>query len=462
MRKTVVIDVVGLAPALIGEHTPRIKAFKDAGSMATIEAEIPAVTCSAQSTYVTGVRPNTHGIVGNGWYFKDECEIKFWRQSNKLVQAPKIWDKAREIDPDFTVSKMFWWYNMYSSADYSLTPRPMYPADGRKLPDVYSQPSDLRDMLQAELGQFPLFEFWGPRTTINSSKWIADASMWIDAKHDPTLTLIYLPHLDYGLQIHGPDVSKLATDLQEIDAIVGELLDYYIKRNPDTQILILSEYGIVPVDTPVHINRVLRENGLIAVREELGRELLDAGVSKAFAVADHQVAHVYVNDESSKDKVLHLLESISGIATILDEEGKREYALDHDRAGDFIVLAKQNAWFTYYYWLDDKRAPDFARTVDIHRKPGYDPAELFIDPDITNPTVHAGFRLLQKTLGFRYLMDLTPLDASLVKGSHGVMTAPEDGPLLISNTQDLSGSVQPDAVYQHIWQALTKEVSIPT
>lgn len=461
MQKTVVIDVVGLAPALIGEHTPRIKAFMDAGSMATIEPEIPAVTCAAQSTYVTGVRPNEHGIVGNGWYFRDECEIKFWRQSNKLVQATKIWDKARELDPNFTVSKMFWWYNMYSSADYSLTPRPMYPADGRKLPDVYSQPASLRDELQTELGQFPLFEFWGPRTTINSSKWIADASMRVDEQHDPTLTLIYLPHLDYGLQIHGPDVEKMAEDLREIDAVVGELLDYYLGRNPDTQILILSEYGIVPVDTPVHLNRVLRENGLIAVREELGRELLDAGACKAFAVADHQVAHVYINDDASRDKVRDLLESTHGVAKVLDGEGKRAYHLDHDRAGDFVVLAEPNAWFTYYYWLDDDRAPDFARTVDIHRKPGYDPVELFIDPDIANPTVHAGFRLLQKTLGFRYLMDLTPLDASLVKGSHGVLTAPEDGPLLISNQQNLSGHIAPQAVYDRIWEALTEQIAQP-
>lgn len=455
MQKTVVIDVVGLAPALIGKHTPRIKAFLDAGSMATISPEIPAVTCSAQSTYVTGVRPDEHGIVGNGWYFKDECEIKFWRQSNKLVQAPKIWEKARELDPDFTVSKMFWWYNMYSSADYSLTPRPMYPSDGRKLPDVYSQPASLRDELQAKLGQFPLFEFWGPRTSINSSKWIADASMYVDANHNPTLTLIYLPHLDYGLQIYGPDIEKMSGDLQAIDEIVGQLIDYYTGRNPDTRILILSEYGIVPVDTAIHLNRILRENGLISVREELGRELLDAGMCKAFAVADHQIAHVYVNDEASQEKVHNILKSTPGIARILDEEGKQEYHLNHDRAGDFIVLAEPDKWFTYYYWLDDHRAPDFARTVDIHRKPGYDPVELFIDPEITNPTIHAGWRLLQKNLGFRYLMDLTPLDATLVKGSHGVATAPENGPLLISDRNNLSGQILPGQVYNYIWEIMT-------
>lgn len=454
MHKTVVIDVVGLAPALIGEHTPRIKAFMDAGNMATIIPEVPAVTCSAQSTYVTGVRPNEHGIVGNGWYFRDECEIKFWRQSNKLVQAPKIWENARDIDPNFTTSKMFWWYNMYSTAEYTLTPRPMYPADGRKLPDVYSQPASLRDEMQAELGQFPLFEFWGPRTTINSSQWIADSSIKVDQKHDPNLTLIYLPHLDYGLQIHGPDLSKMANDLREVDTLVGQLIDYYQDRNPNTNIIILSEYGIVHVDTPIHLNRIFRENGLIAVREELGRELLDAGMSKAFAVADHQIAHVYVNDPDSMPLVRKLLEQTEGVATILDADGKRDYSLDHRRAGDLVVLSELNAWFTYYYWLDDNRAPDFARTVDIHRKPGYDPVELFIDPNLTNPMLHAGFRLAQKKLGFRYLMDLTPLDATLVKGSHGVPTAPEDGPLLISNSYELPKELQPEAVYNVIWESM--------
>lgn len=161
MNKTVVINVVALSPRLIGKHTPFLSQWIEKGKMATINPVLPAVTCSVQSTYLTGKWPETHGVVGNGWYFKDECEIKFWRQSNKLVQAQKVWEVAWKHDPSFTCANMFWWYNMYSSADYSVTPRPMYPSDGRKLPDVYSHPMDLRDRLQLELGQFPLFEFWG-------------------------------------------------------------------------------------------------------------------------------------------------------------------------------------------------------------------------------------------------------------------------------------------------------------
>jgi predicted AlkP superfamily pyrophosphatase or phosphodiesterase len=456
MQKTVVINIVGLTASLIGEHTPHIKAFRDAGNTAFITPQIPAVTTTAQSTYLTGVGADQHGIVANGWYFKDECEVKFWRQSNKLVTARKIWEHARESDPSFTVANMFWWYNMYSTADYIVTPRPMYPATGLKLPDVYSYPENLRSDLQQELGQFPLFEFWGPNASIRSTQWIANATKSVEKRHNPTLTLVYLPHMDYSLQKFGPDVAKVANDLREVDAMVGDLIAFYRGRNPQTQIILLSEYGITHVNRPIHINRVLRENGLIAVREELGLELMDAGVSKAFAASDHQIAHVYVNDPSVKERVRELLNTIPGIATILDERTKADYHLDHPRSGDFVALAEPNAWFTYYYWLDDAKAPDFARTVDIHRKPGYDPAELFINPDIRFPMLHVGRRVLQKKLGFRYLMDVIGLDATLVKGSHGVATAKEAGPLLITQS-DVAPQIQATDVYGVIWRALMPE-----
>jgi len=432
MQKTVVINVVGLTQKLIGQHTPYLSRWAQQGKQASITPVLPAVTCTVQSTYLTGKYPSEHGIVGNGWYFRDDCEVKFWRQSNKLVQSPKIWDIAREIDPTFTCANMFWWYNMYSNADYEVTPRPMYPADGRKLPDINSKPANLRPQLQTELGQFPLFKFWGPVTSIESSQWIANASKWVDAKEDPTLTLIYLPHLDYCCQKVGNHPDQISTDLQEIDRVCGDLIDYY--EATGAQVIVLSEYGITPVSKPVHLNRVLRQQGLVAFREELGRELLDAGASQAFAVADHQLAHVYVNDPAKIDHVKALLEQVDGVAKVLDEQGKRDYHLDHSRAGELIAIAEPDAWFTYYYWQDDAQAPDFARSVDIHRKPGYDPAEMFIDPAIAQPKLKIAATLLKKKLGFRTLMSFTPLDAGLVKGSHGGPTQElQDGPLLISN-----------------------------
>jgi predicted AlkP superfamily pyrophosphatase or phosphodiesterase len=436
MKKTVVINVVGLSARLLGKHTPQLQQWIAPGRIATIKPVLPAVTCTAQATYLTGQYPSEHGIVANGWYFQDDCEIKFWRQSNKLVQSPKIWDVARSLDPEFTCANLFWWYNMYSTVDYAVTPRPMYPADGRKLPDIYTEPADLRSTLQAKLGDFPLFKFWGPATSAESSQWIAASAKQIEEMYSPTLTLIYLPHLDYCLQKVGCQPDEIAQDLREIDAICGDLISYYEAR--DAQVIILSEYGVTPVDRPIHLNRVLRQAGLLQVREELGLELLDAGASQAFAVADHQIAHIYVNDLSCLGIVKQLLEQTDGVGLVLDEAGKQTYHLNHQRSGDLVAVANPNAWFTYYYWLDDKKAPDFARTVDIHRKPGYDPAELFIDPKIKLPKLKLGSNLLKKKLGFRYLMNVIPLDANLVKGSHGHLTpAAADCPLLMTRRNDL-------------------------
>jgi predicted AlkP superfamily pyrophosphatase or phosphodiesterase len=436
MRKTAVINVVGLTPAFIGSNTPRLEAFRSAGRSASIRPVLPAVTCAAQSTYLTGTLPSEHGIVGNGWYFREECEIKFWRQSNRLVQRPKIWERAREMDTGFTCANMFWWYNMYSSVDWAVTPRPMYPADGRKLPDVWAHPESLRGRLQSELGQFPLFQFWGPGSSIASSKWIADAARLVDQWNDPTLTLVYLPHLDYSLQKDGPDSPRIAAELRAIDTLCGELIDHFQARNAG--VVVLSEYGIGSVNRPVHLSRILRERGFLAVRDEMGKELLDAGVSRAFAVADHQVAHVYVNDPSCLADVRTLLEDTPGVAEVLDGDAKRANGIDHERAGELIAVAEPDAWFSYYYWLDDDRAPDFARTVEIHRKPGFDPVELFLDPTISLPKLRIGATLLKRKIGFRALLDVVPLDASLVRGSHGrVTTEINESPMLLTNRPEL-------------------------
>ncbi len=358
MKKTVVIDVVGLSSRLIGQHTPFLKKWSDQHNLSTIKPMLPAVTTAVQSTYVTGKWPEEHGIVGNGWYDHDECEIKFWRQSNKLVQAPKIWEKAKQADPTFTCSKMFWWYNMYSDADYSATPRPQYHADGVKQPDCYSHPAELRNELQQNLGTFPLFNFWGPGANIKSSQWIADASMIVDEKYDPTLTLIYLPHLDYCLQKFGLNFEEIGKNLSEIDQLAEKLVHHY--QAEDANIILLSEYGITDVSQPIHLNRAFRQHGLIQIRIEDGHELLDAGASKAFAVADHQVAHVYVNDNDKMSEVRSILERINGIELILDKEEQKEYHMNNRRSGDYVVMADEQSWFTYYYWMDDQKAPDFA------------------------------------------------------------------------------------------------------
>jgi predicted AlkP superfamily pyrophosphatase or phosphodiesterase len=448
MQKTVVIDIVGLSTSLIGEHTPFLKHYIQNKAVQTIAPMLPAVTTSVQSTYVTGKWPSDHGIVGNGWYDEADSEIKFWKQSNKLVNGDKIWDKAKQVDPKFTCSKMFWWYNMYSTADYSVTPRPNYLADGRKMPDCYSHPAGLRDELQRELGTFPLFQFWGPGANIQSTQWIADASVFTDKKYNPTLTLIYLPHLDYCLQKFGPDFSKIHNELREMDDVVKQLVTHYTQAG--ARIVLLSEYGITNVDRPIYLNRVLREKGLLGIRIERGLELLDAGASAAFAVADHQIAHVYVNDKTKRAEVRSILEKVPGVELVLDREEQKKHHIDHERAGDFVVMADARSWFCYYFWLDDKVAPDYARVVDIHKKPGYDPVEMFMTSKL-----RAAYKLFRKLSALRYVMDVIPLDATLIKGSHGrINTSTEFHPVLITDQPLDKKEVQSTEVYDVIWKQL--------
>ena len=489
MKRTAVINVVGLTESLIGEHTPKIRDFLRRGAKANVLPAFPAVTCTAQSNYLTGTAPSQHGIVANGWYHRELAEVQFWKQSNHLVHGQKIWDELRALDPTFTCAKLFWWYNMYSTVDYSITPRPSYPADGRKVFDIYTSPSTIRTDIKKDLGEFPFPTFWGPGAGIKTpqgepdacSRWIASSAKWIEEKHHPTLSLVYLPHLDYNLQRHGPfgvppsgdpletssrviarsaDRPKadlqtvnpaVIADLTQIDAIVGDLISFFEKRG--VQIILLSEYGITNVNWPVHLNRILRKEGWLTIKEELGLELIDCGASKAFAVADHQMAHVYLADLSLEQRVRELLEQTEGVERVLGSREKEELKINHPRAGNLIAIAKENAWFTYYYWLDDARAPDFARCVDIHRKPGYDPVELFLDPKMPAVKLKILWRLLQKKFGFRMLMDVIPLEATLVKGSHGrVPENPADFPIFISSRRELvpNGKVESTDVYHLI------------
>ena len=270
MNRTVVINVVGLTKSLIGEHTPNIKKFANSVRAVSFMPAFPAVTCTAQSVYLTGKDASSHGIVANGWYDREAAEVKFWKQSNYIVQGEKVWDELRSENPDFTCAKMFWWYNMYSSADYSATPRPMYPADGRKVFDIHTQPMDIREEIKSDLGDFPFPAFWGPAAGIASSKWIAESSKWIEEKEQPTLNLVYLPHLDYCLQQYGPNAAEVIPELKAIDEVVGELIDFYRQR--DVEVILLSEYGISKVDKAIHLNREFRKRGWIQVKDELGLE----------------------------------------------------------------------------------------------------------------------------------------------------------------------------------------------
>jgi predicted AlkP superfamily pyrophosphatase or phosphodiesterase len=433
MKPLLVMNVVGLTPGLL-RHTPRLAALGRAGFTAPLGTVLPAVTCSAQSTMLTGRLPREHGIVGNGWYFRDLAEVMFWRQSNRLVgcEQEKLWNAGRSrFGGGFSVATMFWWFNMHAAVEAAVTPRPVYPADGRKIPSIYTDPPGLKADLQGTLGRFPLFDFWGPRAGIRSSQWIAAATRRVMESVGPTVTLCYLPHLDYDLQRFGPDSPQAIAACRAVDGVAADLGDW--AANTGRTVVVLSEYGITPVSDGVHLNRVLRGAGLLRVQEvDLGWELLDAGASAAFAVADHQISHVYVRDAARIPEVRALLENTPGVAEVLDPAGIAAHGLDHERTGELVAVAAPGRWFTYYHWLDDDRMPDFARTVDIHRKPGYDPVELFLDPTIRFPQVKIAATLVKKTLGFRTLLDVIGTDASLVRGSHGRLPdTPEDGPVFL-------------------------------
>ncbi len=432
LRPTAVLNVVGLTSSLIGKHTPNLKAFLERNAHARLREPFPALTCSSQATMLTGLPPQEHGVVANGWYFKDLAEHGFWKQNNGLIQGEKVYETLRKRHADFTCAKMFWWYNMYAPVDWSATPRPHYPADGRKIFDIYTGPMELRDALVNVLGPFPFHAFWGPGAGIASSRWIAESAKWVQEYKNPTLNLVYLPHLDYCLQKFGPDAPQVPAELRAIDAVVGDLIAFFEKRG--VRVLVVSEYGITRVTRHTHPNRILRRAGLLEVRPSVTWEMLDAGASKAFALSDHQISHVYVNDKSKLNEVIALFEKEPGQRRVIHGEERKRFGLDHDRAGDVILMAEPDNWYTYYYWEDDAKAPDFARCVDIHRKPGYDPCEMFFDPANRLVKLRAVKALLKKKMGFRYYMDVIPLDPSLIKGSHGTpVDDPEGAPLLIGD-----------------------------
>ncbi|MEV0224857.1 nucleotide pyrophosphatase/phosphodiesterase family protein [Streptomyces sp. NPDC050704] len=434
-KPVVVLDIVGLTPRLL-RHMPAVAALADRGFQARLGTVLPAVTCAVQSTFLTGALPREHGIVGNGWYFRDVGDVLLWRQHNELVGGEKLWHTARRSRPDFKVANICWWYAMGADVDFTVTPRPVYYSDGRKEPDCYTYPPSLHDELTDRLGPFPLFTYWGPNAGMPSSQWILGAARQLFDEHRPDLSLVYLPHLDYEPQRTGPDSPETARAARQLDDAIRPLIDHLLAAG--ATVVALSEYGIAPAEQPVDINRALRKAGLLEVYTQDGMEYLDPWTSRAFAVADHQIAHVYVRDPADLAKAAEIVAGLDGVAELLDEEGKKAHGLDHERSGELVAVAEPGAWFTYYYWLDDARAPDFARQVEIHRKPGYDPAELLYDPDVPALKLRVVGQVARKKLGFRYRIRTVPLDPSGVRGTHGRLPDdPDYGPVLLCSEPDL-------------------------
>jgi predicted AlkP superfamily pyrophosphatase or phosphodiesterase len=416
-RRIAVLNVVGLSPDMIGPHTPHLAALAAGGHMAPLEPPLPAVTCSVQSSMLTGLPVRDHCVVANGWFERDLDEIRFWKQANTIVQGEKLWEAARRIDPSATTASMFWWFNMDSTADIAVTPRPQYLSGGRKLPDIWTNPPHLRQSLQEEFGTFPLFKFWGPGADITSSRWIAEASMRVEQLYEPAILLVYLPHLDYPLQRVGPSHESIPGELKAIDEVTGQLAAHCSERG--MEVLVLSEYAIDAVSDAVPINLALRNAGLLAVRNEEGGEHLDTAQSRAFAVVDHQVAHVYVRDSGVVAEVAAVLDGTPGIDLVLHGDELREYALDTGRSGDIVAVANADRWFCHDWWRTPDAAPDYQRTVDIHRKPGYDPRELLLARGWRGSRLRTAAKLLARSVGINTPLDVISMDPSRVRGSHG-------------------------------------------
>lgn len=439
MKPVLLLDVVGLTAKALA-HMPRLSRLAAAGWHSQLATVLPAVTCTVQSTMLTGLAPSQHGIVGNGWYFRDLGEVYLWRQHNKLVGGEKIWEAARRAAPRYRAGNICWWYAMGMSTDLTVTPRPIYHADGRKSPDAYIRPPALHDELTGRFGDFPLFQYWGPTASIKSTQWIVDSTRHVLRTQSPDLLMAYLPHLDYDLQRFGPDAPEAAAAAAAVDAALAPLLDDAAERG--VTVLAVAEYGIENANRPVDINRILRSEGLLEVYVQDGREQLDPWTSRAFAVADHQVAHVYVADPQDLPRVADLLRGVPGVDEVLDRQAQARYGLDHERSGELVVVAEPGAWFTYYFWLDDARAPEYARGVDIHRKPGYDPAEAFFDPADRLNKAKAGLNLVKKKLGLRYAMNTVPLDPSCMRGTHGRLPdSAADTPLILCSDPAIPASV---------------------
>ncbi|HXD87747.1 MAG TPA: alkaline phosphatase family protein [Urbifossiella sp.] len=456
MQPVVLINAVGLTPRLLA-HAPRLRAIAAAGWQADMPETHPAVTCTAQATLLTGKLPAEHGVVANGWLFRDTNEIRFWQQCNRLIQAEPFYETARrrakERGRSFTSAKLFWWFNQGAAVDFSITPKPHYAVDGNKAFGIAGTPSGLAAELEERLGSFPFPSFWGPMAGVKSTRWIAAAAHHVVRHHKPDLMLVYLPHLDYDPQRFGPSGCNMSQCVKQLDDACAPLFD--AAKEQGAAVWVVSEYGHCDVTRPVYLNRVLRAAGLLEVRPGPFGEQLDLYGSRAFAVVDHQLAHVYVRDSEDVPRVKDLLAPVPGVARVFAGEERAELGLNHPRSGELILLSERDAWFAYPFWLDDALAPDYARAVAIHAKPGFDPCELFFDPRLRLPKLHAARRVFEKKLGFRMTMDVVPLDAGIVRGSHGLAAAdPLDRPILIGHGPRPAASVPMTAVRDLLLGAL--------
>jgi predicted AlkP superfamily pyrophosphatase or phosphodiesterase len=416
----VLLSVPGLRAADLASM-PVLSKLTAAGDRATLIPTCPAVTWPVQANMLTGVLPAKHGVVANGFYWRDKRQVEMWTAWNDKITAPQIWDRLHQRDPNLTSAVWFPMLSKGCGADFICMPAPVHNPDGSESLWCYTKPVELYGELRDRLGHFPLQHFWGPLANIKSTAWIVDSAVVAAERFRPRFSYLYLPHLDYAAQKFGPNSPQAQAAVGELDSVLERLVAGYPSALPaDTLWLVAGEYAITPVNHVAYPNRILRSEGLLQVRAESDGEHLDLERSSAWALVDHQIAHVFV-DGRRADAIRRVSERFrheQGIAEVLVGEERGKYGLDHDRSGDIVLISTANSWQAYYWWLDDARAPAFARTVDIHRKPGYDPVELCFD-------------LATKSI---------PLDATLIRGSHGApVTTPEQQTVFLTSQGILAG-----------------------
>jgi len=410
-------------PGLRAEDLPRmpaLAALAAAGSCVPLAPGFPAVTCPVQATLTTGVLPAAHGIVANGLFDRAAGHLEMWISPDGVHRHPRIWDQLAAAVPGLRTAAWFGLQSKHATADLVCLPAPKHNPDGTETMWCHTRPEPLYAALRESLGDFPLHKFWGPVAGIESSRWIVGSFLEAacSGRHGPPphLAYVYLPHLDYAAQAHGPDSPPALASPAALDAELARLVDGFaaaVGRDRLT-VLVAGEYRIRPVSHTLFPNRILREAGLLAVTAE-GHgdgELVDLAGSRAWALADHQVGHVYVRDPGDERlvaQVADLFRGRAGVGRVLVGADRERAGLvaagggdAADRCGDVVVESAADSWQCYFYWLDDARAPSFARSIDIHRKPGYDPLELHLDRS-------------------RLPAVAIPLDVSLVKGSHGAV-----------------------------------------
>ncbi len=408
-KHLVFLSVPGLRPRDIDKHnTPTLYSWASAGLLAELIPTFPCVTSCVQASMLTGTPPGSHGVIANGFYQRDRREVEFWVGHNEVIVGEQVWDELRRRNPEFTSAAWHAQNIKGAAADFIITPAPIHEPNGSTKLWCYSKPDGLYQQLLGAMGHFPLQHYWGPLSNIESTKWILNAAVWLMEKHRPNLHWIYVPHLDYSAQKFGPNSPQALNALKELDQCLAEFARRITALYDETVFLVAGEYALTDVSGVVYPNRLLREAGLVAVREEDGREHLDLKNSTAFAMVDHQFAHVYINADQSRDPrsksggaeqaIVDLFRNVPGVAVVYAGDDRARIGMNHPRSGDVILICDDAHWLAYYWWFDDSAAPPFARSVDIHRKPGYDPVELFFDP-------------IAKGI---------PLNAALVKGSHGV------------------------------------------